>query len=85
MTYPTNEEIRHAEDRDDPEDEQTLVYVKEMQLLRKIVETSSDLILARHSEEFRNHCGGIEVLEKAHEKAYAEHHSWLSEFDTPFD
>ena len=85
MTYPTNEELRHADVRDDPEDEQTLVYVKEMKLLRKIVETSSDLILARHNKSFRDNCGGIEVIERAHEKAYSEHHSWLSEFDTPFD
>ena len=70
---------------EDVEDRQTLVYIKEVQLLRKIVETSSDLILARRNKEFRDHCGGIEVLEIAHEKAYSEHHSWLSDFDTPFD
>ena len=67
------------------EDRQTLVYVKEMALLRKIVETSSDLILARHNEEFREFIGGMEAAEKCHAEAVATHREWMDEFDGPFD
>lgn len=57
------------------------VYSAELALLRRLAETSSDLVRGREWEEFRTVCGGIEVLEKAHVEAVQAWEQWLSEAD----
>ena len=47
------------------DDSQSLVYDVEYRLLKRVLDTSSDLVKARNWPEFRDACGGIEKLEVA--------------------
>jgi len=55
------------------EDSEETIYCAEAYLLRKVAETSSDLVKGRGWEEFRDACGGIAKLEAAHSAAV---HAW---------
>lgn len=60
-------------------DRQESVYCAELFLLRKIAETSSDMVKARSWPEFRDAVGGQEKLDVAHENAVRDYESWISE------
>ena len=60
-------------------DAETTIYEAELSLLRRVFETSSDLVKARYWEEFREACDGMAALEKAHEKAVHELEQWYSD------
>ena len=51
----------------------------ELFLLRKIAETSSDVVKAEHWEELREACGGMEPLRKLHADAVVAYEKWLSD------
>lgn len=55
------------------------IYSAELALLRRVAETSSDLVRGREWEEFRTVCGGIEALEKSHAEAVQAWEQWLAE------
>jgi hypothetical protein len=60
-------------------DREETIYSAELYLLRKIAETSSDMVKARDWEEFRVACGGQEKLDKAHADAVMNYEQWLSD------
>jgi hypothetical protein len=55
------------------EDSQETIYCAEALLLRKVAETSSDLVKGRQWEEFREAMGGMGCLEASHAAAV---HAW---------
>lgn len=57
-------------------DSQETLYAAELMLLRKIAQTSSDLVKARDWEEFRGINGGIEGFETAHRSAVGAWEQW---------
>lgn len=57
-------------------DKEVLVYEEELILLRKIAETSSDMVKGRNWVEFREACGGQEKLNQKHENAVREYEDW---------
>lgn len=57
-------------------DKEESIYAAELLLLRKIAETSSDLVKARQWEEFREINGGMEGFEIAHCAAVAAWEQW---------
>lgn len=61
------------------EDREETIYSAELYLLRRIAETSSDMVKARDWEGFRVACGGQEKLDKAHADALNEYEQWLSD------
>ena len=69
---------RHAllAEAESKEDAQESVYAGELFLLRKIAETSSDLVKGREWEEFREAMGGMKPLEKDHSAAVAAWEQW---------
>ena len=58
------------------EDAQESLYAGELFLLRKIAETSSDLVKGREWEEFKVAIGGMELLEKDHFAAVRAWEQW---------
>lgn len=60
-------------------DREETIYSAELYLLRRVAETSSDMVKARDWEEFRVACGGQEKLDKAHADALHEYEQWLSD------
>ena len=58
------------------EDSEMTIYCAEAFLLRKIAETSSDLVKGRHWEEFREAVGGMECLEASHAAAVNAWEQW---------
>jgi len=60
-------------------DREETIYSAELYLLRKVAQTSSDMVKARHWPEFREACGGQEKLDAAHEAALREYESWLAD------
>jgi hypothetical protein len=58
------------------EDSEMTIYCAEAYLLRKIAETSSDLVRGREWDEFREACGGMEMLESAHAAAVRAWEQW---------
>jgi len=60
-------------------DREETIYSAELYLLRRIAETSSDMVKARDWPEFRAATGGQKKLDKAHEDALREYVQWLSE------
>ena len=61
------------------EDREETIYSAELYLLRRIAETSSDMVKARDWPEFREATGGQEKLDKAHADALREYEQWLSD------
>ena len=61
------------------DDREVLVYEKELVLLKKVFEKSSDLVKARYWDEFREQCGGISVFEKEHEEAVTKVEEWYAD------
>ena len=57
-------------------DHEEYLYSAELLLLRKIAETSSDLVKARQWEEFREINGGMEEFENAHCAAVGAWEQW---------
>lgn len=55
------------------------VYCAELALLRRIAETSHDMIEGRYWDEFRMASGGQEKLNKAHEDAVREYKQWMAD------
>lgn len=70
-----NSATKMTEDRDEK------VPSIELSLLRRIAETSCDMVKARAWEEFRSACGGQEKLDEAHAAAVAEYEAWTEERD----
>jgi hypothetical protein len=62
-------------------DREETIYSAELYLLRKIAETSSDMLQGREWPEFREASGGQEKLDKAHADAVTEYEQWLAEGD----
>jgi hypothetical protein len=62
-----------AESKDDS---QETIYCSEVFLLRKIAESSSDLVKGRHWEEFREAMGGMGCLEASHAAAVNAWEQW---------
>ncbi|HUH58160.1 MAG TPA: hypothetical protein VL020_06575 [Pseudomonadales bacterium] len=60
-------------------DREETINSAELHLLRKLAETSSDMVKARDWEEFRVACGGQEKLDKAHADAVTNYKQWLAE------
>lgn len=54
------------------------IYSAELYLLRKIAETSSDMVKARNWPEFRDACGGQDKLDADHATALHEYEIWLA-------
>jgi hypothetical protein len=52
------------------------LYAAELLLLRKIAETSSDLVKGREWEEFREAMGGMGCLEASHAAAVCAWEQW---------
>ena len=73
---PSNTLLDRARSLGDAEER---VYSAELALLRRVAETSSDLVRGREWGEFRTVCGGIEVLEKSHAEAVQAWEQWLAE------
>lgn len=90
-THQEPESEREAEDRlssrallalaESKEDAEETIYSAELLLLRKVAETSSDLVKARSWNEFREAMGGMEPLEHAHGEAVAAYEQWLRDGD----
>ena len=90
-THQEPESESEAEDRltsrdllaeaESKEDAQESLYAGEVFLLRKIAETSSDLVKGRHWEKFREAMGGMEPLEKDHAAAVAAWEQWVHDGD----
>ena len=57
-------------------DKEESIYSAELFLLRKIAETSSDLVKAREWDEFREINGGMEGFESAHRAAVGAWEQW---------
>lgn len=62
-------------------DAKETVYSAELLLLRRVAETSSDLVKARSWDEFREAMGGMKPLDHAHGEAVAAYEQWLSDGD----
>ena len=62
-------------------DREETIYSAELHLLRKIAETSSDMVKARSWPEVREASGGQEKLDEAHAAALYEYESWLADGD----
>ena len=62
-------------------DKEISVFKKEFVLLRKIAETSRDLIEGKSYPEFRDACGGQDVLDKKHLSAVIDYRNWLADGD----
>ena len=60
-------------------DREETIYSAELYLLRRIAETSSDMVKARDWPEFREATGGQKKLDETHEDALREYEQWLSE------
>jgi hypothetical protein len=60
-------------------DRQENIYSAELYLLRRIAETSSDMVKARDWPEFREATGGQIKLDEAHADALREYEQWLSD------
>lgn len=60
-------------------DREETIYSAELFLLRRIAETSSDMVKARDWPEFRGASGGQEKLNKAHADALNEYEQWLAD------
>ena len=60
-------------------DKTVSIYGAELHLLRAVASASSDLILARSWEEFREANGGIEVFEKAHHESVRAWEQWITD------
>ena len=60
-------------------DQSESIFSAELYLLRRIAETSSDMIKARHWPEFREASGGQEKLNQIHADAVAEYQEWMAE------
>jgi hypothetical protein len=71
-----NDLIRIAEEKGDKEES---VLSAELFLLRKIAESSSDLVKAKNWDEFREACGGIKKLEACHAKTVYAYEKWLAD------
>lgn len=70
------------DNEDDKEDDyQESIQIGELSRLRKVFETSSDLIKAQWSEEFRDASGGFDVLKKAHADATVALEKWYTDAD----
>jgi hypothetical protein len=61
------------------EDSQETIYTAEAFLLRKIAETSSDIVKGRGWEEFREAMGGMGCLEASHAAAVRAWEQWHSD------
>lgn len=59
------------------QDREELINSAELYLLRKIAETSSDMVKARDWPEFREACGGQSKLDEAHVDALRKYEQWL--------
>jgi hypothetical protein len=68
-----------APDEDTLDDQEESIPCAELRLLRRIAETSSDVVRARNWEEFRQACGGQDHLEKVHAEAVQQYEQWISE------
>jgi hypothetical protein len=60
-------------------DIETTLPAIELHMLRRIAETSHDMIAARTWPEFREATGGQDILDKAHERSVREYEEWLSD------
>jgi hypothetical protein len=60
-------------------DRKETIYSAELYLLRRIAETSSDMVRSRNCLEFREATGGQERLDEAHADALREYEQWLSD------
>ena len=60
-------------------DKQETMDAAELLLLRKIAETSSDLVKAREWEEFREINGGMEGFENDHRTAVGAWDRWIAD------
>jgi hypothetical protein len=60
-------------------DREETIYSAELFLLRRVAETSSDMVKARDWPEFREATGGQERLDQAHADALREYEQWLSD------
>lgn len=63
------------------EDAESCIYSGELFLLRKIAETSSDLVKGRGWPEFRDAVGGMHALEEAHASSVHAWEEWCQEGD----
>lgn len=60
-------------------DRTEMILSAELFLLRRVAETSSDVVKAEHWEELREACGGMEPLRAEHAAAVGAYEKWLSE------
>lgn len=61
------------------EDKEESINCAELLLLRKIAETSSDLVKAREWPEFREINGGMKGFENDHSAAVAAWEQWMAD------
>ncbi len=62
-------------------DDTETVYSAEYYLLKKIWETSSDLVKAKYWKDFCEASGGMQSLADAHERAVQNFEEWIQEFE----
>ena len=60
-------------------DREETIHSAELYLLRRVAETSSDMVKARDWPEFRDASGGQEKLDAAHAVALREYEGWLAD------
>lgn len=60
-------------------DQEESIYTEELTRLRSVFAASSDLIKARHWEEFEQASGGIKKLEKDLENVTIDLEAWYRE------
>lgn len=68
-------------DKNDEHDNEESIQIGELSRLRKVFETSSDLLKAQWSEEFCDASGGFDVLKKAHADATVALEKWYADAD----
>jgi hypothetical protein len=68
----------------DPDnDREVTIFDEELKLLRRIAETSDDLLEGESWPEFCEANGGMEALKKSHAEAVLDHRQWMAGFDRP--
>ena len=65
-------------------DKEVCVYEEELKLLRKIAETSSDLVNGLGWPDFCEASGGLEKLKEDHAEAVFEYEAWLRAGESDF-
>jgi hypothetical protein len=57
------------------------VYSDELKMLRQVFSTSSDLVMAYRDQDFRDACGGLDVVKELHLAAVRTLETWYDDGD----